>query len=649
MLIRRAGLVFLVALALHARFAPSARAQDAWTSSIDHEMLTLTTPDDTDIISPSRRPIVSGFEGRHSIELVPQPDGADLRVTLHNPSSASIPCGDFYIGGIRLNNRITYYDMRNDARPVALDNHGGPFFHRSFVYPNQTYSPVAVFGDRRYTFGISLLYPILEYEHNVELQLESPGGGFTLGGTNWEQRLRIQGQLAPGETRTYVITIRVVPAGENWLRTLVPYRDYFNGLYGGVRYTRDPRPVLHYVAAQTDSISPSNPYGFFQPKRRPDIYGWKPTADYLRERAREGWQRVMIWTPTGLFQHNQRFNYPFLFMTQMRNVPAMNSSMGELRGLASDMQVGYWWGNSQLVLDSWNTDTGEPFDPDNPDHVRRGFAELDLAVSLGATTIGLDTFGRTPVWDSYRWLEMMRERAPGVTFITEPVRADILHTLAPTLVFASKGRAQTPKILADFLLPGHETWGLIRFGDIEADLGRPLSQAERHAEVVRVAALGYVPVFGDRNANPTDPAFQAAESWRTTVPQDLRIERVGASGPDGSGHPDGTRAVRSSATGAPDPNRPAPRPNVVLAGSPSAPGTDDPTATRNGIQRFSLRGFQHPEPAPPSPAAASQGQLPVRFTGRPNARRSAPLAPFTAEQAAEALERLREHRSASSG
>ena len=644
MLSPRAALMSLVALALLACPAPSARAQDGWTAGFDDEMLTLSAPDGTVVISPNRHRVVNNFEGRHSVRLIEQPGGVDLRVDLHNPTTTPIDCGTLIIGGLRLADRINYYDMTRDAHTVVWDSHGGRFVPRDFKYPEQTYSPVSVFGDDRYTVGVSILYPILEYEHPVWMQAMSPGGMYTLGGANWEQRFQLAGQLAPGETRTYILTIRVVPAGESWLKTLTPYRDYFNGLYGGVQYTRDPRPVLTYVAAQGEAISPDNPYGFFQPRRRPDIHGWKPTADYLREKTSEGWRRVMIWTPTGLFRNNQHNNFPFLFMTQMRHVAPMNASMGELRRLADDMQVGYWWGRSQQVMQSWDTPDSEVLDPDNPDHVRRALAELDLAVALGATTIGLDAFFHMDDWDAYRWLQTMREHAPTVTFITEPARADFLHTLAPTFIFASRGQARTPKILADFLLPGHETWGLIKFSMLEEELGRTMSEAERRAEVERVAALGYVPVFGDLNVNPADPAFQAAETWRTTVPRDLRAERVGAGGPDDPGHADGTRAVRSSTSGAPDPDRPGARPTVVLAGSAALPNAGDTAASEPEPRRFTLRGFQRPNRAPPSPAADRPAQVPLRFVGRPAAaHRSAPLAPFTPEQAAEALDRVLEH------
>ena len=46
----------------------------------------------------------------------------------------------------------------------------------SFQYPSLCYSPVFVVGDNSATVGVSLMYPILEYKHAVEVRLISPGG-----------------------------------------------------------------------------------------------------------------------------------------------------------------------------------------------------------------------------------------------------------------------------------------------------------------------------------------------------------------------------------------------------------------------------------------------------------------------------------------
>jgi hypothetical protein len=74
--------------------------------------------------------------------------------------------------------------------------------------------------------------------------------------------------------------------------------------------------------------------------------------------------------------------------------------------------------------------------------------------------------------------------------------------------------------MADFLLPGHETWGTMRYG------GYRLFNVEVTPEIIaadaqRFASWGFRPlVFTDLDL--TRPV-QAAESWRTTVPPDLAL------------------------------------------------------------------------------------------------------------------------------
>src|SRR6185295_4481182 len=92
--------------------------------------------------------------------------------------------------------------------------------------------------------------------------------------------------LKPNEWRRYVVSVRVTTNPAEWIRTLVPYRNYFRWVYGGVRYQRDPNPVWGTMMSDPSWCSASNPLGWLSD--RPDLNGWAATARVLREQT-IGW------------------------------------------------------------------------------------------------------------------------------------------------------------------------------------------------------------------------------------------------------------------------------------------------------------------------------------------------------------------------
>ncbi|MEI2825144.1 MAG: hypothetical protein V9F04_01190 [Dermatophilaceae bacterium] len=144
-------------------------------------------------------------------------------------------------------------------------------------------------------------------------------------------------------------------------------------------------------------------------------------------------------------------------------------------------ELGLWWTESQRY--NPGRDAMTLFSRQKQAHVKSAFKELDLAVRAGATMVGLDTFHdyATPAWEHYFWLRDMQERFPKVTFITEPIACDVVHTLSPTFQqhwawVQPPQKAEdvypitTPHFLADFLLPGHEIWGAMRYVGLSAVL-----------------------------------------------------------------------------------------------------------------------------------------------------------------------------------
>ncbi|MEL7472957.1 MAG: hypothetical protein AAGK04_06520, partial [Planctomycetota bacterium] len=117
---------------------------------------------------------------------------------------------------------------------------------------------------------------------------------------------------------------------------------------------------------------------------------------------------------------------------------------------------------------------------------------LDAASRMGVRMIGLDAFAYLNDWDAIPWMLRMRERHPRIKFVTEASSSDLLHRHAPTWI--DNQNALTRNLLADALMPEHETWVGVRFDMVEHLYGGPLNETQKLLEVQRVANLGYVPV-----------------------------------------------------------------------------------------------------------------------------------------------------------
>jgi len=491
------------------------------------------------ILSPTGQPVWEPLDqsnpaSRPRLTLAPTGDGFDLILEYHNTTNRRASLGRVTIGGFRFGNVIHTRDFRYDGKESTLEHSGRPVAPGGWYYPDGWYAPVLALREDPYTVGVSVQYPIMEYKHQVRMRVATTRGRFAREGLPWVAEIFLnpeapdinkyspEGDLAPGERRRYVVSVRIARQGRPWVETFAPYRDYFHQTYGGVAYERDPRPVHGVSVAVRGRQSRDNPYGFTRENLRPDRHGWKPWVDLLVARRQTGWERVMVWSPSGVAPGGADRAHVFRFVSPWMDAAGRGMRTGdgvsEFRRVGlNGVDLGFWWGRSAQVLDDWSDENPEELDPDNPTHVARAFRELDLAVESGVTTIGLGAFRRMPAWRAERWLEMMQDRAPGVRFVLEPISGDVLHRLAPAFLVATRPaqaadlRLEAPHALADYLLPGHETWGLIRRDRLESFLGRSATDADAASEARRVAALGYVPVVGFHIE--ARGAFEAAESW----------------------------------------------------------------------------------------------------------------------------------------
>jgi hypothetical protein len=456
-----------------------------------------------------------------TVSVVEQDNGFDLVFRLDNTSRRAKKLGSVVLDGFQLGQAIKVRDFRASGVEVAIEDPAAAPIREGLSYPSEWYSPTMVVQSDIYTLGVSLQYPILDYKHEARLSVKPssvPGA----------QRIEIElndkegpvgysriGELQSREQRQYVVSVRVLPSSdERWIEVLSPYREYFTEMYGGAEYERDPRPVHATVMASARSQDTTNTDGFLFEDLRPDVHGFGPWMDELEARADLGWERFMLWRATGLPSNSRGNNAgcgKFEFASPLAQPGPMQDAMSEFpRFDTRGRNLGMWWGDP---LRTENSRRADDFDPSEPADVQAGLLEVTTAAQAGAETIGLERFNTLPAWESYAWLNEMRANTPGVTYITEPACGDLLHTLAGAFLIAQPD-ASAPSTgvgsrfyLADFLLPGHETWGLIRVDR----MGGPTDDGIRE-EIMRLADFGFVPVVVP--PVEVDRRIVAEETWR---------------------------------------------------------------------------------------------------------------------------------------
>ena len=510
--------------------------------------------DDTPIMLPKGVPLHQPKPNSNSatplVSLQEQPNGFDLTYTFDNQTQLEQELGRMRLGVFTIGQAIDFYDFRWTGDMLRPDyaNWVAP----GYCYPGGVYSPVAVLGNDKYWIGISFNFPYLEYKHDVRMMVVSPGGDAAKGegGRGWLYEYRLSewgdetgfgklafpGKLPPKSKRDYVISVRVVDKADAWQRTLTPYRNFFRSTYQGVHYDRDARPVAAEQIASMETVKPDNPFGFdFHPTKRPDLVGWDFVTNTLNQQT--GWERMMVWMPGGAYQYERDTEWYFTTPWEANaNMQRATEAAHGFPRVAGNYKMGLWWSQSLLYSRSRGDLVG--LNLNNERMVKSALAEVDRAVAAGATMIGLDTFyHRTvPTWMHLRWLDMMRARHPKVTFVTEPITSDIVHTRAPTFLqcWSRRNPAQAeadlhpikgPHYLADFILPGHEIWGAYRYLEWQQFYGRQPTLAEVEEDMLDLSSKGLVPVMLTYQNPNSRASYNAVESWDTTVPEDLRIPR----------------------------------------------------------------------------------------------------------------------------
>lgn len=606
--------------------APEAGAPQVNCRVVDGQLEVRDAASGAFLISAQGLRLVQGSGAGVTSELIvqSQPTGADLIVKLTNTSSDPQPAGSLSTGAYNLGTDIEHLDPRGVARMVAINGaaSGSPSFGSS--YPDDCYAPVMVLKNAKMAIGISLLYPAMQYKHDIATSIRGttdasagaagPGWIHTFSLSNGDQaapkHLHHPALIPPGESRTYVISIRITREPADWITTLTPYRDYFRELYGGVQYMRRTAPVRGFMASSPDEASEQNPLGY-RPDLRPDLNGWGSTVDLL---TGSDWKHQMIWGLSGISRAHSQPNYPYLAASPLRSNPALATIFDPAAGLAKAAQggreVGVWWGHSLEICAQWGSATSTTFNPEVVEHRDAQLREVQALYDTGARCIALGDFSHrlTPVWTTIPWMRDMQGRFPGLTFVTAPAMCDLLHVASPSWAQNPEGALPSgANVLADFLVPGHETWVTMN-GPLNKRPAPPLAALE--SDIRRLASWGNVPVvFTDANC-PKNVSI--ARSWELSLPKavvdtDTYIQALKA-----GRLPNYSAPVVANQPAPPAPPAPAQPPQ---AKAPSA----SPPSTAGG--KPSTKAAETTQPAPKQPETMRGTRKTTGFLGiRPSTK-----------------------------
>lgn len=428
--------------------------------------------EDTEIVSPIRGLFTdTPCEVDYKIEI--RPGGFDVKATVSNRTDQPQRRPDFQLSAVNTGTKLTYLDSRTlgHIHPIELGStyeHKGKqlkrFLNWRMQYPDDMYAPVVAAWNSTFAVGVALIYDPWTVRHDINGFYATEFGkhfgsirlGFGLHSPvpKWRNPpVPPKVLLESGQKAEYRFTVRFSKP-DRWLDSLEPYREYFVKRFGKVTYKRDLRPVFGEPTGLTKFVKENeNPRGY-SPKARLDLVGWAPYVDLIKERAiSKGYRRVMIWCPSGLYRVGA--NYPPEFMTEWPE--KLVETLPVLMDLKKQgVTIGMWWGRSSQVSGGWNTGKMWERDVTKPADMKAAWDELDLAARRKIDEIGLDAFKYVPIWHRYDYMKTMKKRYPDMFFITESADCDIMHTLAATFM-TWKRQPQAP-VLADWLVPGHESW-----------------------------------------------------------------------------------------------------------------------------------------------------------------------------------------------
>ncbi len=417
--------------------------------------------------------------------IAPVESGLDLTYVISNRTGSAQALPTLQIGGLEFGDVIDYVDHRITTEGKTLDATGGRgVWSATELYPQSLYAPVIIARNERHAVGLSLQYPLFRYQHQIRTYI---GRGAGPNSRTWNTRFHLEGELAPSESREYVVNIRFTDR-EDWIHTIAPYKEYL-AQRGSVRYQQDLRPVWGMAIGDTLRIAQDNPRGVNG--YRADLNGWQRDVDYILEYAvPAGFERVMVWAASGVYDEHRGNNFPPQFMAEWTGpMVETESQWSRIRDAGIDLL--FWWGRSGQYAERWNDDVLDKFTPTTSVQSRMMLDQWRLALRRGASGVGLDAFTQMDAWHAIPWIAMLRELKPDATIVAEPAGFDLLHLHVPTFLY-NEDADRGSHLLADYLVPGRELWVYCRGS------GQTLEQIEGYI------ANGMTVVLRGRNISAND-------------------------------------------------------------------------------------------------------------------------------------------------
>lgn len=385
--------------------------------------------------------------------------GMRLDFTVTNPTDTPQTAPALQVPGIALpkvgTQRLANWKTVFWLRPLA-DINERERTHPARAYPMDNYAPVLGLRTNNAVVGVAALYDVFQQRYNINMDYR-----FDRSSETWTLVLQPVGEvvrrangrfvsnfltLQPGASLELSMAIQVTEP-MTWLDAFSAYRDHFHQQFGERRQQRaSDEPIFAYSLSsrrQSEVGGPDNPRTFFP--LRIDQHGWPAFVEKVQEHAiPNGFERIMIWHASGRYLQHPKWNMAWEISTAW--VPKQVETATDFRRLSSEMglTVGLWWGRALGISPGFDSGHRYPWNPDDPEHNRLAFRELDLAYERGVRMIGLDGVGRSLQPNNYRpgsdiaferILPLLRERYPDIHLIIEPAANDYLHLLGSSYVW----------------------------------------------------------------------------------------------------------------------------------------------------------------------------------------------------------------------
>ena len=214
---------------------------------------------------------------RPDITIEDHDDGFELILNYRNENSTPTLMGHLEFWRWRVAGDLGMSRFRHDSVEEAITVAPGGIRQWGSHYPSDSYSPLMTLTDDERTIGVSIMYPVMDYQHGVRMSMQATDRA--LGGQSWRFVIEwmntnkpgpgippqlLTQKLEPGEEREYRVAFHVADNELKWFDPIEPYVQYFRSQYGGVTYKPDrarsavsTRPARTFSPVRTRAALPT--------------------------------------------------------------------------------------------------------------------------------------------------------------------------------------------------------------------------------------------------------------------------------------------------------------------------------------------------------------------------------------------------------